>query len=378
MCGVSTIKTDDKKMKKIYFAFLIVSFSFCTLHSKANPCTSITTVVCGTPIVFGPVSGLGDPNYGATVVCGGTISQGGLESIYKFIVPSSGTYRFNVTAASNSFSVAYGYKNAINCNNTGWNCLGVMNGVGEIGAINLNAGDSIFILVNAQYTTSTTSQTFEINCAIPFACNSITTVVSETPIVFGPASGLGDPNYGATVVCGGTITQGGLESIYKFIAPSSGTYQFNVTVVSNLNGVAYGYKNAINCNNTGWNCLGVMNGVGEIGTINLNAGDSIFILANSKTTNITSQTFEINFDVTGIIYNLKQPHLFTISPNPFSGQTTIHSDKYLENTSLTVYNSFGQIVKQIANLSGYTIIFQRNNLPSGLYYIIATQDNVTF
>ena len=134
-------------MKKIYFTILIISLSVLTLRSNADPCTSITTVVCGTPIVFGPVSGLGDANYGSTLICGGTVSQGGLESIYKFIAPSSGTYQFNVTSASNTYSVAYGYKNAISCNNTGWNCMGIMNGVGGIGAINLNAGDSIFILV---------------------------------------------------------------------------------------------------------------------------------------------------------------------------------------------------------------------------------------
>ena len=251
-----------------------------------------------------------------------------------------------------------------------------MTAIGTIDAINLNVGDSIFILVNAR-TTSTTSQTFQINCAIPFACTSISTIPScGTPTIFAPASGLlGDPNYPAATVCGGTTTQGGLENIYKFIAPTTGTYQFNVNSVANSNSVEYGYKTSAPCNWTGWNCLGAMIAVGQIDTINLNMGDSIFILVNARTTSTTSQTFQINCGTTDIIYNQTQPNLFSLYPNPFSTETTLQTDQFLKDAILTVYNSFGQQVKQIKNISGQTIIFQRDNLPSGLYFVRLTEDN---
>jgi len=64
-----------------------------------------------------------------------------------------------------------------------------------------------------------------------------------------------------------------------------------------------------------------------------------------------------------------------ISPNPFPTQTTLQTDNYFKNVSLTVYNLFGQTVKQMNNLTGQTIIFHRDNLPSGLYFIRITQDN---
>jgi len=59
----------------------------------------------------------------------------------------------------------------------------------------------------------------------------------------------------------------------------------------------------------------------------------------------------------------------SISPNPFSSQTTLQSDNLFHNATLTVYNSFGQQVKQLKNISGQTVILSRNNLPSGLYFI---------
>lgn len=64
-----------------------------------------------------------------------------------------------------------------------------------------------------------------------------------------------------------------------------------------------------------------------------------------------------------------------VYPNPFSLQTTVRSDNLLTNATLTVINCFGQTVVQIKNISGQTITFSRDNLPSGLYFIHLTQDN---
>ena len=69
---------------------------------------------------------------------------------------------------------------------------------------------------------------------------------------------------------------------------------------------------------------------------------------------------------------------YSIFPNPFSAQTTLQTDNIFKGATLTVYNCYGQAVKQTGNLSGQTIILQRENLPSGLYFIRLTQDNKTF
>jgi hypothetical protein len=68
------------------------------------------------------------------------------------------------------------------------------------------------------------------------------------------------------------------------------------------------------------------------------------------------------------------PNPFKVFPNPFSTQTTLQTDNLLHNVSLTVYNCFGQTVKEIKNVSGHTFTLFRDNLTSGLYFIRLTED----
>ena len=49
----------------------------------------------------------------------------------------------------------------------------------------------------------------------------------------------------------------------------------------------------------------------------------------------------------------------------------------LNNATLTVYNSFGQAVAQIKNISEQAITLHRDNLASGLYFIRLTEENKT-
>jgi Secretion system C-terminal sorting domain len=65
----------------------------------------------------------------------------------------------------------------------------------------------------------------------------------------------------------------------------------------------------------------------------------------------------------------------TISPNPFSRQAALQAATPLKNASLAVYNSVGQTVRRMDNLAGQTISFHRDNLPSGLYFILLMQDD---
>ena len=78
---------------------------------------------------------------------------------------------------------------------------------------------------------------------------------------------------------------------------------------------------------------------------------------------------------TGITNSNFYPNSFKVFPNPFSTQTTLQTDILLHNATFTVYNCFGQTVREITNISGNTATFFRDNLPSGLYFIRLTQDN---
>jgi hypothetical protein len=60
---------------------------------------------------------------------------------------------------------------------------------------------------------------------------------------------------------------------------------------------------------------------------------------------------------------------FVISPNPFSEFTTLHSSKKLDNATVSIYNSIGQQVEQINNVSGQSVRIDRNDLPYGVYFI---------
>jgi photosystem II stability/assembly factor-like uncharacterized protein len=79
----------------------------------------------------------------------------------------------------------------------------------------------------------------------------------------------------------------------------------------------------------------------------------------------------------GIEENPKSLTSVKIFPNPFSTQTTLQTDNSFKNATLTIYNVWGQKVKEKENLSGSTLIIQRDNLPSGLYFIRMSQNNKT-
>ena len=79
---------------------------------------------------------------------------------------------------------------------------------------------------------------------------------------------------------------------------------------------------------------------------------------------------------TGIsLINQSSKISISLYPNPFSSTTTLQTDNFLKDATLIFYNTFGQQVKQIKNISGQTVALFRDNLPSGLYFIRLTQDN---
>jgi uncharacterized delta-60 repeat protein len=62
-------------------------------------------------------------------------------------------------------------------------------------------------------------------------------------------------------------------------------------------------------------------------------------------------------------------------PSPFSEQTTLQTNKSFKNATLRLFNSVGQQVKQLNQLSGREIKLDRNNLPAGFYSFHLLQEN---
>lgn len=64
-----------------------------------------------------------------------------------------------------------------------------------------------------------------------------------------------------------------------------------------------------------------------------------------------------------------------ISQNPFSSETILTTNIPFMNMNLFIYNSSGQFVKQIKNISGKSYILNRDNLESGLYFLRLFENN---
>jgi hypothetical protein len=65
----------------------------------------------------------------------------------------------------------------------------------------------------------------------------------------------------------------------------------------------------------------------------------------------------------------------SFSPNPFNSALQIRSEISLENVSLKLFNSLGQLVKEVQSLSGQDYTLNRDNLNSGLFFIQLLQGN---
>lgn len=77
----------------------------------------------------------------------------------------------------------------------------------------------------------------------------------------------------------------------------------------------------------------------------------------------------------GIEFNNSTIHTVKIYPNPIQTEAILQTEKNLENAILTIYDSNGKVVKQIANISGKKITLHLDNLPSGLYFSRLTENN---
>ena len=87
------------------------------------------------------------------------------------------------------------------------------------------------------------------------------------------------------------------------------------------------------------------------------------------------QQHTLNCITTGIESFDNKNKGYKIFPNPFSSQTTIQLNDNIIKATLTVYNIVGQKVETIDNITGQTIILDRQNLRNGVYFIRLTTES---
>ena len=65
----------------------------------------------------------------------------------------------------------------------------------------------------------------------------------------------------------------------------------------------------------------------------------------------------------------------SIYPNPFSNTTTLKTNNLFENATFIVYNTLGEQVRKIDNITGQTFTFYRENLEQGIYFYHLKENN---
>ncbi len=62
-------------------------------------------------------------------------------------------------------------------------------------------------------------------------------------------------------------------------------------------------------------------------------------------------------------------------PNPSSRRITLTTARPLDNVTVFIKNSLNKAIKEISNISGHSIIIDREDLPSGLYFLQLMEDD---
>lgn len=129
------------------------------------------------------------------------------------------------------------------------------------------------------------------------------------------------------------------------------------------------YLAVINCPNiAGAGCKFVANGFYLGGKVSL-SGITNFV--QSYFINVTNE-----YSCTSVgISELIDGNSISIYPNPFSSQTTLQASDYFHDVTLKVYSYYGQLVKQVDNIYGESIIMQRDSLAKGIYFVQLIQSN---
>jgi hypothetical protein len=73
---------------------------------------------------------------------------------------------------------------------------------------------------------------------------------------------------------------------------------------------------------------------------------------------------------------LSQEPKISVYPNPFYSSGVIRFNSIIKKAELKIYDIYGKKIKTINEISGDELKLDRDNLSSGLYFIILTQDNV--
>ncbi|MFN3875409.1 MAG: hypothetical protein ACK4L7_05820, partial [Flavobacteriales bacterium] len=142
-----------------------------------DPCASIASIAaCG--VATGPASVPAGTGAWSNNTLGGPYQTPGIERIFTFTAAVSGVHVVNVLQYTGGDWVDFYWKPAGVCDNSGWNYLSDVGGLGNVApdvlnggvALNFTAGNTYFIMWDPENTTGRTVD-FEVLCPIPAPAN---------------------------------------------------------------------------------------------------------------------------------------------------------------------------------------------------------------
>lgn len=341
----------------------------CADTSSGNdPCSNAITITnCGPGAAQTFTGGGSGVWYTSTNNACSQLSPG-LEQVYSFVAPATGTYSINVTAASGY--TGYQWK-ATSCSNTGWTCIGNINATGLYGSLSWTAGTTYYIALDDENSTAGT-HTFYIECVGGSnPCANATAISSCGPNSTQTYTGGGNGawNTSNNTTCGALAP--GAEAVYTFAPAASGTYSIEVTAASGK--VDYLWK-AASCTSAGWTCIGDIDTAGQYGTMTWNTGTTYYILLDDENSTTGTHSFYIDCanSPSGIDENAGATGIH-IYPNPNAGSFTVRIDGNTQEIVETdVFNVLGEEVftSKAENVNGsYSKEIMLNTTAKGIYTV---------
>ena len=255
-----------------------------TLTGYGNPCSDIVSIGgCGAANTqtFN-VSGTGSWYTSTNNPCG--VISDGVEQVYSFVAPLTGTYSIEVTSTDGTF-VSYMWKSG-SCSSSGWTCIDDLLSTGTYGLMSMTGGSTYYILLDDRYTYATTHSFY----IFYNPCQSITTISGTGPGNSKTYNGGGNGVWytSSSSPCGYSCP--GMERVYSFVPATTGLYNVVVTAASSW--VDYMWKTT--CASTGWTCIDDVYSPGTYGSMLMKEDTTYYILLDDENTTAGAHTFYLN------------------------------------------------------------------------------------
>ena len=138
----------------------------------------------------------------------------------------------------------------------------------------------------------------------------------------------------------------------------------STTITSNQIGASYQW---IDCNNGNTAIVGDTN---QTFTPAITGNYSVFVSLNG-----CADTSACALVITVGINQLNEDNMLTVSPNPFSSETTISFGKEQTNTIVKIINIVGREIKTIRINNSNTVVLEKGEMQSGIYFLQIIDEN---